>query len=426
MRGRYIAGIDVGSTKVCAAVARVDSRGMEIIASGTVPSSGLRKGVVVDMDETANSINMAVKEAESVSGIDIKSAYIGISGAHIKSAESYGATGIKGKEVKAKDIERVIDAASAVYVPLDREILHVLPSEFVIDGQDGIARPYGMAGVRLEVKVQVLTASQAVLENLDRALSRTGLKVTEMVFQPLASALAVLKDEEMEQGALLVDMGGGTTDLALLKGGALRFTSVIPVGSQHITNDLALGMKLPQKEAERLKKRYGTAGGEKGNLFSDEKIEAVNMSGKTKSFDHDEIEKIIKLRCEETFELVKNSAEAAILKHEPVCVVLTGGGSQMRDITEMAERWLGLPVRMGVPERVKNSIVRDVVREPQYSTAVGLLLYALQAEGGEKGSSGPLPVLQDSLGAIKDTILGQGWASVKKMVSRIRRPEPGV
>ena len=417
MKGRYIAGIDVGSTKICLMVGRADRDGLDIVAAGTVPSQGLRKGVVIDIDETANSINMALREAQSASGIDIKSAYVGLSGSHIRSAESYGATGIKEKEVRQGDIERVIDAASAIYVPLDREVLHVLPSEFIIDGQDGIARPLGMAGVRLEVKVQVLTASHAVLENLERALERAGLKSIEMVFQPLASALAVLKEDELQQGAVLVDMGGGTTDVALFKGGTLRWAGVIPVGGANTTNDIAVGLKLPQKEAERLKRRYG-AGQEKVNLFeTEESVEAKSMSGKSKQISHPELARIIRMRLEELFEILKEEVEPQIIRHQPLCAVITGGGSQMRDIAAMAEGWLGLPVRTGLPERVRSTVLRETVRDPQYAAAAGLLLYGLDREGAEFYKETPL---SDSIETVKRTVAEQGRALAKKFFGRMR------
>ncbi len=423
MKGRYIAGVDVGSTKICVMVGRMGKEGLDIVAAGTVPSQGLRKGVVIDIDETANSIGMALREARSASGIDIRNAYVGISGSHIKSAESYGATGIREKEVRQEDMERVIDAASAIYVPLDREVLHVLPSEFIIDGQDGIARPLGMAGVRLEVKVQVLTASHAVLENLERSLERAGLQATEMVFQPLASALAVLKNDELQQGAVLVDMGGGTTDAALFKGGTLRWAGVIPVGGANATNDIAVGLKLPHKEAERLKLRYGV-GQEKVNLFeTEESIEAKSMSGKPMQISHPELARIIRMRMEELFELLRENVEPQIIKYQPLCAVITGGGSQMRDIAAMAEGWLGIPVRPGLPEKVRSTVLREAVRDPQYAAAAGLLLYGLEREGGEFRES----PLSDSIESVKRTVAEQGRALAKRFFGRMRRfPAEGV
>jgi cell division protein FtsA len=415
MRGRHIAAIDVGSTKVCVAVARLDQRGMEIIASGTVPCSGMRKGVVIDIDEAA-PLDDAVKEAESVSGVPVSSAYVGISGAHINCVESYGATGIRGKEVRGRDVERVLEAASAIYVPLDRELLHVLASEFVIDGQDGIARPLGMAGVRLEVKVQLITASQAVLENLSRALGKAGVKAAGMVFAPVASALAVLKEEELQHGALLLDLGGGTTDIALYKGNTLRYASVLPVGGVHLTNDLSVGLKLPQKEAERLKRRFGAARREA--LEAPAEIDSISMNGKPKKVASEELASIIKPRLEEMFELVKADIQSVVLKHPPTCAVMTGGGSMLRGVAEMSEKWLSLPVRTGIPERAKSSLIKDMLREPQYSAAVGLLLYAMEAEGfsaeGGTGAGILAQRLLDGMQGVFSGALARGAASVRR------------
>jgi len=383
MKGRYIVGVDVGTTKVCAAVARLYKNSMEVIASGTVPSSGMRKGVVVDIEETANSIRTAVKEAESASGVEIKAAYVGIAGSHMKCIESYGVTGIKEREVTEKDIERVIDAAGAVYVPLDREVIQVLPAEFVLDGQDGITRPLGMSGMRLEAKVQVITASQPVLENLERALSRSGLKVARMVFQPVASAMAVLKEEEMQDGAVLIDLGGGTTDIALYKGGTLRAASVIPIGGLHFTNDISVGLKLPQKEAERLKRRCGAAGRD----HTEEILDALDMSGKPVRVSAIDFSAILRARAEELFELVRQETAKAVLLHAPLCAVLTGGGSLLKNCAEIAEKWLSLPVRCGAPERVRSPLLRDILKEPRFATAVGLLEFALNEEKVEAGGS---------------------------------------
>jgi len=409
MRGRYIVGVDVGTTKICAAVARIHKNTMEVIASGTVPSSGMRKGVVVDIEETANSIKMAVKEAESLSGVEIRAAYIGIAGSHMKCMESYGVTGIKAGEVTEKDVERVIDTAGAVYVPLDREIIHVLPAEFLLDGQDGITRPLGMSGMRLEAKVQVITASQPLLENLERALGRSGLKVVRMVFQPVASAMAVLKEEELQDGALLIDFGGGTTDIALYKGGTLRFASVVPIGGLHFTNDVSVGLKLPQKEAERLKRRYGAGPAPGGHVNNtEESVPALDMSGKPVSVDLKELSKILRARGEELFELVRQETARAVVAHPPLCAVLTGGGSLLKNCAEIAEKWLALPVRQGVPERVK-SPVKDMMGEPRYATAVGLLYYGLMEEGGRRNGSffGFLPGL---IGSIKEKIMSRDGA----------------
>lgn len=426
MRGRYLVGVDVGTTKTCAVVARVDRNGMEVIASGTVPSSGIKKGVVVDIDETANSVKMAVREAESVSGVEIKAAYVGIAGSHVKGQESYGVTGIKGKEVRQKDIDRVVEAASSVCVPLDREIIHVLPAEFVLDGQDGITRPLGMSGMRLEARVQVITAAQSHMENLERALSRAGIKLARLVFQPVASAMAVLRADEREHGVLLVDFGGGTTDIALYKGGTLRYASVIPIGGLHLTNDISVGLKLPQNEAERLKRRYGTIAESPSDMIS-----ATSMSGEPLAVSLAELAAITRARCDELFELVKNEAAQASLKHAPLCAVITGGGSLLRNIAKIAERWLSLPVRTGAPERVKSPLLKDMVKEPQFATAIGLLHYGLLEEGGESGASlfstlSLLPEFFESLGEkfSLQKISVNGKAGARRFLSKLHARSP--
>lgn len=426
MKGRYLVGVDVGTTKVSAVVARVDRNGMEVVAAGTVPSSGMRKGVVVDINETANAVRMAVKEAELVSGVEIKSAYVGIAGSHIKSEESYGVTGIKGKEVKQKDIDRVIEAASSVYVPLDREIIHILPAEFILDGQDGITRPLGMCGMRLEARVQVITASQPHMENLERALSRSGLKAARLVFQPVASGMAVLRPDELEHGVLLMDMGGGTTDIALYKGGTLRFSSVIPVGGLNLTNDISLGLKLPQREAERLKRRYGA-------VVEDPRgtIEAQNMSGDTLAISLSDLVAITRARCDELFELVKEESAEAGLKYPPLCAVITGGGSLLRNNARIAERWLSLPVRTGLPEKVKSPLLKDMIREPQFATAVGLLHYGLLEEGGGSGSSlfSSLSFIPEFVGNMAEKISLQkisatGRVSARRLFTKLHARSP--
>ncbi|MDA8387302.1 MAG: cell division protein FtsA [Nitrospiraceae bacterium] len=431
MKGRHIAGLDIGSTKITLAAGRAGRSGIEVAGAVSVASRGLRKGVVVDIDETANSIGLAVKEARSAYGVDIRAAYVGISGGHITSRESSGVAGIKGKEVDPGDLERAMDSASAVYVPLDREILHVLPSEYIIDGQDGISRPLGMAGVRLEVKVQVLTASQAALDNLERALDRSGLRPIETVFQPVAGAMAVLRREEREQGVLYMDMGGGTTDISLFKGGSLRWAGVIPVGGGHATNDIAIGLKLPRDEAERLKRLHGL-GPEKVNLFETrENVEARGMNGKAVTVSHAELARIIRLRMEELFDLVKNETDPWSVKYQPLCAVITGGASRMGEIARMAERCLGLPVRIGLPEKVppqydlkgQGAFFPGAMRDPAHAAAAGLLLYGFEAEGGVRAVSSN--VFSDSIGMARQTIAEQGRALAKKIIGKVRLFEWG-
>ncbi len=411
---RHLAALDIGTAKVCAAVARVDQKGAEVLACGVAPAAGFRRGAVVDIDEAAASIRAAVKEAETGSGVEIRGVYLGMAGTHIKVEESYGATAIKGKEVRPRDIERVIETASALYVPLDREVLHVIPSEFVMDGQDGISRPLGMSGVRLEVKVRVVSASATILENLEKAVSRAGLRASEIVFQPFATALAVLKEEEAESGVLLIDYGGASTDTAIYKAGTLRHSSVIPVGSQHITSDISVGLRITQKEAERLKRRCGLDG-----FQANDPLDALSMSGKPVRVQRTGLEGIIRPRAEELFELIKADISSAVLKYRPLCAVLTGGGGLLKGLSDMAEMWLGLPVRVGAPEKIKSPLFKEMASDPQYAAAAGLLLYGLRAEGAEPAPG--LSSFADAFEAIRDGIFSRGLMAAGKVLTKKAR-----
>lgn len=433
MKGRLIAGVDMGSAKICLAAGHAGRSGIDVAGAVSVPAHGLRKGVVVDIEEAAASIRLAVKEARTALGLDIKSAYVGISGGHITSQESAGAAGIKGKEVDRGDLERVLESASALYVPLDREILHVLPSEYTIDGQDGILRPLGMAGVRFEVKVLVLTASQAALDNLERALSRAGLRPIETVFQPVAGARAVLTREEREQGVLLIDMGGGTTDISLFKGGSLRWAGVIPVGGAHVTNDIAIGLKLPQDEAERLKRLHGLGPQkQKQNLFETIEteqggVEARGINGKPQMVSHEELARIVRPRMEELFDLIKDGTQPWTTKYQPLCAVITGGASRMGQAAGMAERRLGLPVRAGQPGKVppdcdsRGLLFPESMRNPEFAAAAGLLLYGFGAEGGMKAASGGAKIPdKKSIEMAGEALFERGRALVKKVKIKMK------
>lgn len=255
--GNIIVGLDAGTTKICSIMGEVSEEGVSVLAVSSHPSNGLKKGVVIDIEVTANSIKKTVADIEEMTGINVREVYVGIAGSHIKSFNSYGAVGIKGKEVTHEDVERAIDSASAVYVPLDREILHVLPTDFILDGQDGIKDPVGMAGVRLEVKVYIITGAVTSVQNLLKCCERAGLEVVDIVLQPLASAEATLTSYERDMGVMLVDIGGGTTDIALYKDGWLRHTSVLGIGGNHFTNDISVGLRVPFPEAERIKKKFG-------------------------------------------------------------------------------------------------------------------------------------------------------------------------
>jgi cell division protein FtsA len=374
MRGRYIAGLDIGTTKVSAVVARTGGGSPEIFGLGVVPSNGMKNGVVVDMDAVTRSVKGAVKKAAQSSGVDIKSVYLGVAAEHIECLDSYGATGIKGKEVVKKDIDRALEVASALYVPLDREVLHVLPTDFVIDGQGGIVRPLGMSGVRLEANVRVVTASQAALENLARCCQKAGLTVMDTVFGPIATFKAAVRPDE--SFVALVDMGGGATDVAVFNNGALLHAAVLPIGGSHLTNDIAIGLKLSLDEAERVKQKFGYA---ISDADTGEQMQVRMMDGRIKTLQRSSLGGIILPRCEEMFTMARESITHPALYSSPTCVVLTGGTAQLEGIDRVAEAVFGLPVRVGIPE--KCSMVRgSELESPAMSTSVGLMLYGHESE----------------------------------------------
>lgn len=376
-KGQVIVGLDVGTTKVCAIAGRLEDGRMNIMALGSSPSRGLRKGIVVNIESTINSIRNAVREAEEKSGIELNAVYVGIAGGHVKSFESYGAVGIRDEEVTSGDIEKALEAAKAVYVPLDREVLHVMPVEYVVDGQGGINNPVGMSGVRLEARVQIVTGSVTAVQNLIKCCERAGLQVIDIVLEPLASALATLTEDEKKEGVVLVDIGGGTTDIAYYKNGILASSSVIAMGGNHITNDLMAGLKLPLIEAERVKKAYGTAIPVSEKEKDDVQIMVAGRDEKTirRSYLTD----LINPRCEEMIEFVSNEIKrSGAYDGASYGMVLTGGASQLEGFERMYEAMLGMPVRIGVPMHTSGS--NEMVMDPMYSTGVGLLHYGSDNE----------------------------------------------
>ncbi len=384
-RGNIIVGLDVGTTKICALVGEVMDNKIDILAIGSAPSTGLRKGVVINIESTVDSIKRAVKEAETISGVEIRSVYVGIAGGHIKGFESYGAVGIKGKEVRLQDVERVIDSASVVYVPLDREVLHVIPIEFILDGQDGIKDPVGMSGVRLEVKVHIITGAVSSVQNLLKCCERAGLDVIDIVLEPIASAEAVLTEDEKDLGVALVDIGGGTTDIAIYRDGSLRHTAVLALGGNHFTNDIAIGLRIPVQEAERIKKKYGYA--ITGMADGTEEMDVAGADKQVRKIPRKYIAEIIQPRCEELTELIKREIENISVQELGLSgVVMTGGASLLEGLDRVAEAGLGLPVRIGMPEGIKTSHVspmQNAVSNPMYSTGIGLILHG-SANGTER------------------------------------------
>jgi len=371
-----IVGLDVGTTKICAVVGDVLEGELEIRGVGTSVSTGLRKGVVSNIDTTVDSIKKAVRSSESITGEQIREVYLGITGAHIKAFNSYGAIRVKGKEVTSLDVERVIESARAVYVPLDREVIHVIPTGYILDGQDSIRDPAGMTGVRLEAKVQILTGSVSSLQNLLKCCEKAGLEVVEIIFEPLASALATLTEDEKELGVAVVDIGGGTTDIVLYQNGWLQYSTVLPVGGNHFTNDIAVGMRLSVNEAERLKKHFGCAA---ATMVSEEEMIDITQSGQGRKIPRRYLSEVIQPRAEELLELIKG--ELLSCSGYDVAssgIVLTGGGSLLDGLDRIAEAVLGLPVRIGYLEGIRGC--RGTTNSPVYATGVGLVLYGLKAE----------------------------------------------
>ncbi|MDA8105402.1 MAG: cell division protein FtsA [Nitrospiraceae bacterium] len=379
-RQNIVVGLDVGTTKVCAVVADLRDSGPDILGLGMSPSTGLRKGIVINIDETVGSIEKAVREAGSSAGVRIKSVSVGISGGHIKGFDSSGAVGIRGKEVSPSDVRRAIDSAKAAYIPLDRELLHAVPAEFTLDGQDGITNPVGMSGVRLEAGVHIVTAAVSPMQNLLKCCGKAGLEVAEVVFSPLASSYAVLTQEEKSAGTVLIDMGGGSTGIAFFKGGSLRYASVVAVGGNHFTNDLAVGLHVTMNEAEKLKREAGAA--YESIVPSSEEIQITQVGGQRRTLPRKYLAEILQPRCEEMLDLLKEEIRKCGGYRNAICgVVITGGASLLTGFGEMAEVLLGLPVRTGAPREIKGFAV--AFEGPAYSAGVGLATYGQEPESGK-------------------------------------------
>ena len=377
-----IVGLDIGTTKICAIVGEVGEHGLSIIGIGTHPSKGLRKGVVVNIESTVTSIKKAVEEAELMAGCEIGTVFTGIAGGHIKSINSHGIIGIRNGEVSDADIKRVIDAAKAVNIPMDREIIHVLPQEFIVDDQDGIKEPLGMSGVRLEAKVHIVTAAVASAQNIVKCCNRTGLDVRDIVLQQLASSEAVLSSEEKELGVVLVDIGGGTTDIAVFAEGSIKHTAVIALGGNHLTSDIAIGLRTPVTEAEKIKKKYGCALA--SMVKRDEMIEVPSVGGrKPRTVSRQILAEIVEPRVEEIMTLVNREIIKAGFEDVAASgVVLTGGSASLDGMMEMAEQVFNLPVRLGLPVGISG--LTDIVNSPMYSTGVGLVLYGYKNRSEDK------------------------------------------
>ncbi len=371
--GDIVVGLDIGTTKICAIVGEVTADGIDIVGIGTHPSKGLRKGVVVNIEATVASIRRAIEEAEAMAGCEITDVYTGIAGGHIKGFSSRGVVALKDKEVREADIARVIEQAKTVNIPVDREVIHVLPQEFIVDEQGGIKDPLGMSGVRLEAKVHIVTGAVASAQNIVKCSNRTGLNVADIVLQPLASSEAVLTDEEKDLGVCLVDIGGGTTDIAIFQGGAIAHTAVIALGGNNLTNDIAVGLRTPTHEAERIKQKFGCALA--SMVDKQEMIEVPSVGGREpRVMGRQILCEILEPRVEEIFQLVQREVERnGFSELLPSGVVITGGSTLLPGTTELAEEILGVPVRRGVPRGIGGLI--DVVKSPVYATGVGLVVY---------------------------------------------------
>jgi cell division protein FtsA len=369
-----IVGLDIGTSKVVAIVGEITVEGnIDIIGIGTQASRGLKKGVVVNIESTVQSIQRAVEEAELMAGCQIRSVYAGIAGSHIRSINSHGIVAIKDKEVTAADVARVIDAAKAVAIPADQRILHVLPQEFVIDNSEGIRDPISMSGVRLEAKVHLVTGAMSAAQNIIKCVRRCGLEVDDIILEQLASSAAVLTEDEKELGVCLVDIGGGTTDIAVFSDGAIRHTAVIPIAGDQVTNDIAVALRTPTQYADELKIRYACA--LRQLAAEDETIEVPSVGDREpRRLARQTLAEVVEPRYEELLSLVQAELRRSGL--EEICaagVVLTGGSSKMEGAIELAEEIFHMPVRLGYPQHISGLV--DVVRNPIHSTGVGLLLF---------------------------------------------------
>jgi cell division protein FtsA len=385
VKEQIVVGLDIGTTKVCAIVAAVnDGEQVDIIGVGTTPSKGLRKGVVINIDTTVDSIKKAVEEAELMAGVPIQGVYAGIAGGHIKGFNSHGVVAVKSREVTKKDVERVIEAAQAVAMPLDREVIHILKQEFIVDDQDEITDPLGMSGVRLEAKVHIVTGAVTSAQNVIKCCNRAGLDVLDIVLEPLASSVAVLTEEERDLGVALVDIGGGTTDIAIFRGGTIKHSAVLALGGNNLNNDIAYGLRTPASAADKIKRQFGCALSEM--VEKGDEVEVISVGGhKPKLISRKYLAEIIEPRAEEIFSLINQEILRSGQEDRVASgVVLTGGTVIMNGMPELAEQVFDLPVRRGYPQDIGGLV--DIVNSPMFATAVGLVKFASEHRG--EGSFG--------------------------------------
>ncbi len=368
-----IVGLDIGTTKICCIVGNMTDEGLEVVGIGTSQSKGMRKGVVINIESTVSAIQKAIREAELMAGCEIKSVFAGIAGGHIKGMNSQGVIAIKNREVTSEDLQRVIDAAKAIAIPMDREVMHILPQEFIIDDQDGIREPLGMSGVRLEAKVHIVTGAVASAQNIIKSCNRAGVDVADIVLEQLASSEAVLSSDEKELGVALVDIGGGTADIAIYSEGAIKHTSVLSIGGDHLTNDIAVGLRTPMAEAEKIKQSYGCC--LTSMVGNDETIEVPSVGGReARILSRQLLAEILEPRVEEIFSLVNREiAKSGYADLIASGVVITGGSAILPGMPELAEQIFNLPVRRGKPLDIGG--LTDVVNSPIFATGVGLVKY---------------------------------------------------
>tara|TARA_A100001388_G_scaffold78300_1_gene56083 strand:+ start:1603 stop:2835 length:1233 start_codon:yes stop_codon:yes gene_type:complete len=404
--GRMVVGLDIGTSKIVAIVGELGPEGqLEIIGIGSHASRGLKKGVVVNIDSTVQSIQRAVEEAELMAGCQIQSVFAGIAGSHIRSMSSHGIVAIRDREVFQPDIDRVIDAAQAVAIPADQKILHILPQEFLIDSQEGIKEPLGMSGVRLEAKVHLVTCAVNAAQNIEKCIQQCGLAVDDIILEQLASSFAVLTDDEKDLGVCLVDIGGGTSDIAIFTEGAIKHTAVIPIAGDQVTNDIAMALRTPTQNAEEIKIKYGCA---LASLAGENETIKVPSVGERDDRDlsRQALAEVIEPRYEELFTLIQAELRRSGFEDLiPAGIVLTGGTSKMEGVVELAEEIFHMPVNIGKPKSVAG--LSDIVRNPIYATSVGLLQYGLgndpQSHGAHRSETQSGSIWQ----SVKSWLLGQ-------------------
>ena len=374
----YVVGLDIGTTKICCIIGEIGhDNQVDIIGLGQYPSRGLRKGVVVNIDGTVESIKNAVEEAELMAGCEIDSVFVGIAGGHINSLNSHGIIAAQGREITQKDVDRVIDAAKAIAIPLDREVIHVLPQEYIVDSQDGIKTPLGMSGIRLEAKVHIVTAAVTSAQNIVRCVNKAGLSVRDIVLEQLASSESVLSSDEKELGVAMIDIGGGTSDLAIFYQESIKHTSVLTIAGAQMTNDIAIGLRTPNQEAEKIKHAYGCA--LSALVGEDETLEVPSVGGREiRTVSRQILSEILEARAREMFEMLNHEINVSGFRDIVSSgIVLTGGAASLQGMGELAEEIFQLPVRVGAPANLGGLV--DVVGSPMYATSTGLIQYGMKS-----------------------------------------------